>query len=342
MNSGNLFAQPEYLVILTAIPVLILFYIVVFYQKKKALAKFGNLDLLKKLSPTISNNRQKIKVVLIVLSFILLVIALARPQIGTKSGIIKRTGIDIILAIDTSLSMLAEDIKPNRLTNAKQKISNLIDKLRGDRVGLVVFAGESFVQCPLTLDYSAAKIFLEAIDINTVPVPGTAIGNAIRCATAAFVKKEQKYKALILLTDGEDHNSNPIQAAKEAQKKGVKIYTVGIGSTRGEPIPVKTPDGQVEYKKDALCEIVMSKLDETTLEKIASLTNGKYYQATYGEIELNKIYQDILRMEKKQLLSKQYIQYEDRFQYFLIGVLILLVIEMSISTHRKMAVERFE
>lgn len=329
------FAQPEYLVILAAVPMLILFYIVVFKQKKKALAKFGNLELIQKMSCAISN-RQKIKAVLIIISFILLIIALARPQIGTKSGIIKRKGIDIILAIDTSFSMLAEDIKPNRLEKAKQEISSLIDKLNGDRVGLVVFAGKSFVQCPLTLDYSAAKMLLDVIDINTISLSGTAIGDAIRCATNAFVKKERKHKVLILLTDGEDHEGNSIQSAKEAKKEGVKIYTVGIGSLKGEPIPIRTSDGQIkEYKKDSSGEIVMSKLDEGTLEKIALLTDGNYYQSTYGEIELNKIYDDISKMEKKELRDKQYIQYEDRFQYFLIGALILLVLETIISDRKK-------
>jgi Ca-activated chloride channel family protein len=337
MELGRPFAQPEYLVILAAIPVLILFYIVVFKQKKHALAKFGNLELMQKISQNTSYKRQKIKAVLIILSFILLMIALARPQIGTKLGIIKRKGIDIILAIDTSFSMMAEDIKPNRLQKAKQEVNSLIDKLKGDRIGLIVFAGKSFVQCPLTLDYSAAKMLLDAIDINTVPVPGTRIGDAIRCATNAFVKKERKHKVLILLTDGEDHDSNPISAAKEAKKEGVKIYTVGIGSPKGEPIPIRAPDGQIkEYKKDKSGEIVMSKLDELTLEKIALLTDGKYYRATYGEIELDKIYEDISKMEKKELRAKQYIQYEDRFQYFLVVALILLVLEMLISDRKRL------
>ncbi|MEW6095152.1 MAG: VWA domain-containing protein [bacterium] len=336
MNLDRLFAQPEYLVILAAVPILILFYIVVFKQKKKALAKFGNLELIQKMSQSASYNRQKIKVILIILTFILLIIALSRPQIGTKLGIIKRKGIDMILAIDTSFSMMAEDIKPNRLEKAKQEVSRLIDKLKGDRVGLVTFAGKSFVQCPLTLDYSVAKMLLDGIDINTIPVQGTAIGDAIRCATNAFVKKERKHKVLILLTDGEDHDSNPIQAAKEAKKEGVKIYPVGIGSTKGEPIPIKTPDGQIEeYKKDSSGEIVMSKLDEITLEKIALITDGKYYHVTYGEIELDKIYKDISKMEKKELRTKQYTQYEDRFQYFLMGALILLVLEMAISDRKR-------
>jgi len=343
IDLNRLFAQPKYLVILAIVPILILFYIVVFKQKKKALAKFGNLELIQKISQTASYNRQKIKAILIIITFILLTIALARPQIGTKLSIIKRKGIDIILAVDTSYSMIAEDIKPNRLEKAKQEINSLIDKLKGDRVGLVAFAGKSFLQCPLTLDYNAAKMLLDIIDINAIPVKGTAIGDAIRCATNAFVKKERKHKVLILLTDGEDHDSNPIQAAKEAKKEGVRIYCVGIGSPEGEPIPIRAPDGKIEgFKKDSSGKIVMSKLDEITLEKIALLTNGKYYQATYGETELDEIYDDISKMEKKELFSKQYTQFEDRFQYFLMGALILLVLEMIISDRKNPSSMKFK
>ena len=255
---------------------------------------------------------------LLALSF--LILALARPQWGAKMQTIKRKGLDILIALDTSKSMLAEDIKPNRLERAKHEICGLIDKLEGDRVGLICFAGTSFVQCPLTLDYAAAKIFLKVIDTQIIPKGGTAIGEAIQQARKAFVQGERKYKVLILLTDGEDNSSQPLDAAKEAAQEGIRIYTIGLGSEVGEPIPLKDQSGaHLGYQKDQEGNVIMTKLDQATLEKIALLTEGKYYHALNTEMELGKVYQDIATMEKKDLQSKKYIQYEDRFYLLFIS-----------------------
>lgn len=330
------FAYSYSLFLLFLIPILIFFYIFIFKQKKKALACFGNPELVKNLIASTSKTKQIIKTILILVSFFLLILALAGPQIGTKLVQVKRKGLDIIIAIDTSLSMTAEDIKPNRLTKAKMELETLIDQLQGDRVGIIAFAGTAFVQCPLTLDYRAAKMFLNLINTDLIPTPGTSIGDAIRLAIKTFSQKERKYKVLILLTDGEDHRSAPFKASDEAKKEGIKIYTIGIGSPKGELIPLYDEKGEIiSYKKDKKGAAIMSKLDEMLLRKIALNTGGKYYRATAGELEVEHLYKEISRLEKKELQSKFFSQYEDRFQYFLAVCLILLFIELLLPIRKK-------
>jgi len=338
-------AQIDFIyVLLILLPLLIAFYWFVFGMKRKAKERFGNLDLIEKLSLSVSQKKQRWKVALILLGTFFLLFSLARPQLGTKLTLMKREGVDIVIAMDVSISMMAEDIKPNRLEKAKQEVNGLISRMRGDRVGLVAFAGVPFIQCPLTLDYSAAKMFLDIIDVNLIPQPGTAIGDAVRTSIQAFNQKERKYKALILLTDGEDHDSDPLGAAEEASKEGIRIYTIGIGSVQGEPIPIKNNQGQITgFKKDKEGSVVVSKLDEVTLQKIALTTGGKYYHATSGEMELDKIYDEISKMETKELEGKLLTQYEDRYQYFLLVSVILLSIEFLLSERRsKKAVNRLK
>jgi Ca-activated chloride channel family protein len=329
-----------YLYLLWLIPILIAFYVMVFRWKKAALQRFGNLELIKKLTQSISRQRQVGKISLLLLAILFMILALAKPQIGTKLEEVKREGVDILIAIDVSLSMQAEDIKPNRLEKAKHMVSNLIDLLQGDRVGLIAFAGVPFVQCPLTLDYGAAKMFLEIMDTNLIPQPGTAIGAAIMKAMETFDQRERKHKVLILITDGEDHEGEPLKAAELAEKDGVVIHTVGIGSVQGVPIPLYNESGRnVGFKKDRDDQVVTSKLDEITLEKIALQTGGKYYRATGSESELRKLYDEISKMEKKELASLKFSQYEDRFQYLLIIALVLLVAEVFVSERRKVKEE---
>jgi len=299
--------------------------------------RFGNLDLLKKLTASTSRGRQVLKISLIIISLAFMILSIARPQIGTKLEEVKRKGVDIMIALDVSTSMKAEDIKPNRLEKAKHEIENFINKLQGDRVGLIAFAGVSFVQCPLTLDYGAAKMFLNVMDVDLIPTPGTAIGQAIATAIKAFEQKERKHKVLILITDGEDHGSDPVEMAKEAKREGIVIYTVGIGSPKGVPIPLYDSRGNRKgFKKDRNGEVVLTKLDEVTLEKIALETGGKYYRATSGEVELDKIYNEISKMEKKELASRRFSRYEDRFQYLIVFALVLLIVEIFIPERRKL------
>ena len=325
-----------YLNFLLLVPVLIVFFVFVAINRKKKLKLFGDKALIEKLTVSKSALKDRARKILLIISVTFLILAIARPQIGAKLTMTNRSGVDVIVAIDTSLSMLAQDIKPNRLEKAKLEVASLIDKLKGDRIGILTFAGDSFVQCPLTLDYNAVKMFLSIIEPEMMPRPGTDIGNAIRMATKSFIKKERKYKALVLLTDGESHEANPIDAANEAKKEGVIIYTIGIGSRKGEPIPIIDDSGNVKgYKKDRQDTVVMTKLDEPTLQKIALITDGKYYNATPSEFELDKIYDEISKMEKKELSNRLFTQYEDRFQYFLGIALILLCVEFLIGDRKK-------
>ena len=332
MNWG----APVYLNFLLLIPTLVVFFIFIGIQRRKKIERFGDISLVEKLSFSKSPVRERSKKVLIVIALSFLILALAMPQIGAKLTMAKRYGVDILVVVDTSSSMLAQDIKPNRLEKAKLEIGSFIDKLKGDRVGILTFAGDSFMQCPLTLDYGAAKIFLSVIEPGIMPKPGTAIGDAISTAIEGFSKKERKYKVMVLLTDGEDHDTNPIGSANEAKKDGIIIYAIGIGTKKGEPIPIIDQAGNVSgYKKDKRGEVVMTRLDEETLQKIAVITGGKYYHATAGEFELDKIYEDIARMEKKELSDRLFTEYEDRFQYFLGIAFILLCIEFIIGDRKK-------
>ena len=328
--------MPVYLNLLLLVPILIIFFIFAGISKRKKIKNFGDIALIEKLSVSKSVAKDRMRKVLIVIAVGFLILALARPQIGARLTMAKRYGVDMLVAIDTSSSMLARDIKPDRIEKAKLEISSLIDKLKGDRVGIMTFAGDSFVQCPLTLDYGAAKMFLSVIEPNMMPRPGTAIGNAVKAAIKAFTKKERKHKVLILLTDGEDHDTDPIGAAREAKKEGIVIYTIGIGTEKGEPIPIVDETGRIiGYKKDAKGEVVMTKLDEETLRKIALITDGGYYRATSAGFELDKIYDEISRMEKKELSDRLFTQYEDRFQYFLGIAFILLCVEFMIGDRKK-------
>jgi Ca-activated chloride channel family protein len=334
------FENPEFLHFLWGAIILALFFFWAVKYKTKLLAKFGNLEILEKLMQSYSPGRRNMKMFLLVLSYIAFVVALANPQIGTKLEEVTREGVDVLVALDVSESMLAEDIKPNRLEKAKHEVGKLIDLLQGDRIGIVAFAGMAHVQCPLTLDYSAANLFLDIIDTDLIPQPGTAIGSAIRTSIKAYNSEERKYKVLILITDGEDHESDPIEAAKEAEQEGIIIYTVGIGSQQGVPIPQYTGSGvQSGFKRDREGSVVTTKLDVLTLQKIAYQTGGKYFLASSGEAELNEIYDEIAQLEKKELVSKQFSQYEDRFQIFLAIGLILLLIELFLPERKRVKSE---
>lgn len=331
------FAFSQLLYLLGLVPALILFFIWAFREKKRAMARFGNPELMAKLTVTVSRKRQIWKRVFLVSAVLLLILAIARPQFGTRLRTVKREGQDIMIALDVSLSMLAEDIKPNRLDKARHEISSLFEKLQGDRIGLTAFAGQAFVQCPLTLDYGAAAMFLNAVDTDLIPVPGTAIADAIERSLTAFDEKERKHKVLLLITDGEDHVGKPLEAAQKAAEQGVVIYCVGLGSREGVPIPVFDAAGRRSgFKKDENGEVVMTKLDELTLEKIALETGGKYFRASPGEAELDRIYDDILTMEKKSLSSRKFAQFEDRFQALLVIAVVLLAGELFIPERRRL------
>ena len=322
------FQNPEFLYGLFGVIVIIIFFRYVFKMKELLLKRFGHVEMLKNMMPGLNRKRIIQKIILFNLMYIFIIIALANPQIGTRLEEVKREGVDIIIALDVSLSMRAEDISPNRLEKAKHEISKFIDLLQGDRIGLIAFAGISHVQCPLTLDYSAAKLFLRMMDTGLIPVQGTNIADAIRQAMKAFNQKDRKHKVLVLITDGEEHREDAIEEAKKAADEGIIIYTIGLGSPDGVPIPIYDRNGNRKgFKKDRSGNVITTKLDVTALQKIAFTTDGKYYIATSGENELNNIYDEINKLEKKELSSQQFSQYESRFQFFIIIGLILLLIE---------------
>jgi Ca-activated chloride channel family protein len=293
-----------------------------------------------------SEKARRWKYAFLLLGSAFIILALARPQWGKKMELVKREGLDIIVAMDVSASMLATDMPPSRLAKAKSETASLIDLLKGDRIGLVIFSGEAYVQCPLTMDYSAAKMFLSDINYGSVPQPGSALGEGIRKAVGAFVEKERKYKVVILISDGEETgDSDPMKAADEAKKAGVVMYTIGIGTPAGEPIPLRNAAGQVTgYKKDDEGQVVMSRLDEAGLQEMALKTGGKYYRATAGELELDKIFDDISKMERKELTGQFMARWEERFRWFLAAAFALLGVEFLLNERRriwkKVGVER--
>lgn len=331
------FANPEYLYGLYLIPILVAAFWLWMRNKNKLIEKFADRKLHSILLPTHSKGKSIIRFGIIILSIILLLIAAADPQVGTKIENVKMSGIDIYILLDVSLSMQAQDIQPSRLEKAKFEVSNLIQKLRGDRIGLIVFAGEPFVQFPLTTDYSAASLFLSAANTSTIPDQGTAIAAAIELATKSFNYSSKTEKAIVIFTDGEDHEGNLQQAIDDAKGKNIRIYTIGLGSTDGVPIPVYNQQGQqAGFKKDESGNVVLTKLDASALQEIASESGGQYYQAANGRDELDMIYSNLSKLKKTEFGEKQVTDYEDRFYYFLAPAIILLLLEFFMSERKSL------
>jgi Ca-activated chloride channel family protein len=321
----------EYLNFLFGIPVLILG--IIFYNrwKKKSLALFGDSRLLKDLMHSYSKGRIQIKNVFTILIFALLIIGIANPQIGTKMEEVKREGVDLMIAIDLSNSMLAEDIKPNRLEKSKLAISRLIDKLEGDRIGLIVFAGEAYLQLPITTDYSAAKLFLSTVNTDIVPTQGTEIAKAINLSVQSFDMENVQNKAIIIITDGESHDEKAIESAQQAQELEIFVHTLGMGLSRGGPIPIYNKYGnQIGYRKDREGNTVVSKLNENLLQEIASAGSGIYVRANNSKAGLSTLFAEINKMEKKEIGTMVFTDYKDRFQLFIGLALLLLIIDLML------------
>ena len=315
------------------IPGVFLFYIWSFKRKQNLINRFVIKELRDRLLSGVSVTRQKIKALLLVGVIVFIVLSLIRPQWGFKWEEIKRKGVDIIVALDVSSSMLAEDVSPNRLERAKREIIDLLNILQGDRVGLIAFAGASFLQTPLTLDYGAVKIFLDDLSTDLIPIPGTAIGEAIQTSIKSFDQKDKKSRVLILITDGEDHQGSPIKIAKDASKHNIKIYTIGIGKEGGAPIPDRKIGG---FKKDRSGELIITHLDEETLQKIALETGGSYVRSITGDLDLEKIYENIVKnVEEKELKSGKRKRFEERFQWILIIAVFLMFIETIFPERRR-------
>ncbi len=330
------FEHPEYLYWLLVIPVLLVIYILFRIAQKRRFERFAQIGMRDYLVPTHSNRRAHVKFGVFLLMVACIILALANLQSGSKLEEVKREGIDLYLAVDVSNSMNAEDIVPSRMERSKQAINKLISEMRGDRLGIIVFADKAFVQLPITTDYSAARMFLSTINTSLVASQGTAIAEAINLALKSF-PDEPHSKAIVIISDGEDHeNDAAIKAAQEAAKQGVHVYTIGMGLAEGAPIPEYNQYGrQKGYRKDRDGKTIITRLDEEMLQKIASAGNGIYARASNSNVGLERVYNDISKLDKTEIEAKVFTDYEDQFQWFLGAAIVLLLIEVLISSGKK-------
>ncbi len=327
------FENIEILWFLLVVPALYIVFLLSQAMGRKKMDLFGEAGVLEKLMPDISGPRPVIKNILYLLALVFIILALARPQYGTKLQELKRKGIEIIIALDVSNSMMAGDIQPNRLEKAKQAISKMVDRLVNDQIGLIVFAGKAYSQIPITNDYASAKMFLSSISPGIVPVQGTSISSAIDLAMSSFTPAEDMNRALIIITDGEDHEDDPVKMAEAAAKKGIKIYTIGVGLPKGSPIP-EASKGNNSFMKDKDGNVVISKLDEKMLQQIAEAGKGKYIRANNTRLGLNALFDDIEKIEKKEIETRVYSEYEDIFQYFVAVALLILIVEYLLLSRK--------
>ena len=323
------FAQDQFLALLLLIPFFFVIQALVLKLRKNRIRKFGDENLVRQLMPSYSASKVWIRLTFFALGFFFFVIGLSRPQIGAKIKEHETKGAEIMIALDVSNSMLAEDYSPNRLDRAKLAISRLVDKLRDDRIGLIVFAGNSFVQLPITTDYVSAKMVLNSISTESVPIQGTAIGEAINTAIRSFSAQSEKSRAVIVITDGENHEDDPVAAAKQAAEMGVRVFTIGVGSPEGKPIPM---DGELLKDKDG--NIVVTRLDESVLQDVAAAGNGAYVRAGNSEFGLNPIIDDIRKMEDEKYSSIVFEEFDEQFMYFMAIALFFFVLEMLIGDRR--------
>ncbi len=335
------FEHIEFLYALLLIPVFIILYILMNYWKRKAIARFGDANLISKLMPQRSGSRPFVKFVIILLAFGSLVIAMTNPQVGSKLEKAQRKGIDLIIALDVSNSMLAQDIKPNRLSASKQAISNLIDKLEGDRIGIIVFAGHAYTQLPITTDYAAAKMFLSSVSPDIIPTQGTAIGEAISLSIQSFSDNKHN-KAIIVISDGENHEGDAMEETKKALEQGVKVYTIGMGLPEGGPIPEFVNGELTGYKKDKDDNIITTRLNETMLQQIAAAGEGYYVRANNSQAGLTKIFEEVDKLEESEFETQIFSDYEDRFQYFIALTILLLIVEFIIVERKSKWADRIK
>lgn len=324
-----IFAAPHYLLLLLLIPFFFLGMGLWLWGRRRRLRRFGDEALVNELMPSWSRGKLWVRTVLLSLAFFFFVIGMSRPQIGAKLKDHKIKGAEIMIVLDVSNSMLAQDYSPDRLERAKLAISRITDKLKDDRIGLIVFAGTSFVQLPITSDYVSAKMFLNSISTESIPIQGTAIGDAISTAVRGFSAQSEHSRAIIVITDGENHEDDAVAAAKQAAEAGIKVYTIGVGSADGQPIPM---NGELLKDKDG--NIVVTRLDEETLRKVASAGGGAYVHAGNDEFGLTPIISDIRKMEDEEYNSVVFEEYNEQFMYFLGIALVFFVLEMLVGDRR--------
>ncbi|MBO5849904.1 MAG: VWA domain-containing protein [Paludibacteraceae bacterium] len=332
------FANPEYLYLLLLIPLLIGLFVYSTYRQRKRLEMFGDLELLKDLMPNVSWIRPQIKFYITLLALLLIIFVLARPQFGSKISSVKRQGIEAIIALDVSNSMMAQDVQPNRLEYAKMMLSKLIDGMTEDKVGLIVFAGDAFVQIPITSDYVSAKMFLSSITPKLVPRQGTAIGGAIDLAMRSFGEENKdKSRTIIVFTDGENHEDNAVGAAAEALERGISVNVVGMGRPEGVPLLI---ENTMSFRKDKEGNVVVSKLNETMCQQIAEAGNGMYVRADNSNTALRALQKELAKMSKSEIETKVYSEYDEKFYIFAWIALFLLLLEFYILNRKNKELNR--
>lgn len=324
------FEDPTYLWLLWIIPLLVVVRFYVVWKRHRQLRRLGDVQLLKQLMPDVSRARSAWKFWLLIAALALLIVMLARPQMGSKVSNDKRNGIETIIALDISNSMLAQDVAPSRLQKSKMMVENLVDNFTNDKIGLVVFAGDAFVQLPITSDYVSAKMFLQSIDPSLIGTQGTDMARAINLAASSFTQQQGVGRAIILITDGEDHEGGAEEAAKAARKKGINVFILGIGSTKGAPIPL----GQGEYLKDASGTVVMSALNEQMCRKVAQAGSGTYIHVDNSSDAQEKLNSELSKLQKGETQSVVYSEYAEQFQAFCLLVLLLLIAEACLLEAR--------
>ena len=335
------FANPYMLYLLLLIPVAIIGHLYFNRRRRKALDSFGEKGLLSHLMPLYSPSRQNVKAWLLIIAFALQILVLARPQFGAKLETMKRSGIELMIALDVSNSMNAMDVSPSRLEVAKMAVSRLVDQLNDDRIGIVVFAGQAYVQLPITTDYPSAKMFLSSVTTGMVPTQGTDIGAAIRMCMSSFTSQEGINRAIVVITDGENHEPQLEEQLSIARAAGVRIYTVGMGTDKGSPIPV-TPGNTRDFIKDKEGTVVISKIDEGRLAEIAQAGNGAYIPANNIRNGINALVAELGEIEKTEYEAKVYTQYNDRFQYLQVCVIILLLIDLLLLGRKNTHLAHFD
>jgi len=332
------FEQPLYFYLLLCVPVLVGLFIAVTVHNNKLREQFGALLGLERLAPNISKIKRPLKFGLLILAFVFLVIALANPRMGNTTQSVKREGVDVFIALDVSKSMWAQDIKPSRMERARQFAQKLVDQIRGDRVGLILFAGHPYLQMPLTTDYAAAQLFIRTASPKLDITQGTAIESAIDMVVELGNKEEKKkQRALIVITDGENHEINAVEAARSGKEQGVSTFIVGIGTEAGAPIPIQGPNGRTEFQLDRAGQIVQSKMNSQLIKEIASAGGGAFYRANQNTDGLiSRLRNKMSKLDKNEFEQQDFDVFETYFQYFVAVALFLLIIEFFIS-YRKSA-----
>ncbi|MBQ6072680.1 MAG: VWA domain-containing protein [Bacteroidales bacterium] len=322
-------AQSQYILLLLLVPLLFVAYALHLRVRRKRIAKIGDPELVNRLMPDASAGKGWLKVSLLAAAWLFFVLGLTRPQLGARLKEHQSQGVEVMIALDVSNSMLAEDYSPNRLERSKLAISRLVDRLQGDRIGLVIFAGEAFTQLPITADYVSAKIFLKNIDTGSVPIQGTALAEALMTSARSFSTQSERSRAIILITDGEDHEGDVLEAAKAIAEQGIRIYCIGVGSPQGKPIPIGG-----SLMKDSNGEIVVTRLDEDILQEIAGVGGGKYVRAGTTEFGLNPVIEDIRTIDKEVFNSIVFEDFDEQYMYFFAIALFFLILELLVPERK--------